>query len=121
MGNKNTMQEKVEKGEADHETKVGEQGTLMDVGPENKKEIVEAVQIYKRHQHDRIVSLKKECEWKEKIKALVKESDLLPQKDGTIKFNYDKVIIEITPRDELITIKEKKPKKPKKAKKKHSK
>lgn len=98
--------------------KVGknEQMDLMEVGPENGKPIIDAVRIYKRHQKDRLAALKLETEWKQKILALVKEAKLTPLKDGVIKFTYDKVIIKVTPRDVLITIKEVKPKKSKKGK-----
>lgn len=102
------MQKQVEK---------DEQMELMETGPENRQAIVDAVREYKKHQSVRLAELKKETEWKEKVKQLIKESDLKPLKDGKIKFNFGKVTVEVTPRDELITIKEKTPKKPKKAKK----
>ena len=111
MSKKNSMQEEVEK------TEKGEQINLIDIGPENGQAIIEAVRIYKGHQHDRLASLKLELKAKEKVKRLVKEAGLQHLPDGTIKFTYEKVAICIKPRDELITITEVKPKKPKKGKK----
>jgi len=93
----------------------GEQGALMDVGPENLEEIVKEVRIYKKHQRDRLAALKKEVAQKDKIKALVKEAELQRLKGGEIKFEADNAIICVTPQDDLITIKEKTAKKPKKA------
>lgn len=100
-----SMQEEVEK---------GEQMKLIDVGPENLGAIVKEVRIYKKHQADRLASLKLETKQKEKIKALVKEAGLQHLPDGTIKFEADHSIVCLTPQDELITIKEKAPKKTKK-------
>ena len=111
MAKKNSMQKEIKK------TEKGEQMDLMDTGPENRQAIVDAVREYKKHQSDRIASLKKELKWKDKVKKLILESDLKPLKDGRIKFTFSKVTVEVTPRDELITIKEEKPKKTKKPKK----
>ena len=94
----------------------GEQMPLMDVGPENNQEIVEAVRTYKAHQHDRIAAGKKEFEAKQKVLTLVKKSELKPLQNGVIKFTCENAEIEVTPRDVLITIKEKAHKKPKKKK-----
>ncbi len=94
-----------------NEVEVGEQIPLMDVGPENLKAIVKEVRIYKKHQHDRLASLKLEVESKGKIKAMVKEAELQRLKNGTIKFEADNAIICVAPQEDLITIKEKAPKK----------
>lgn len=106
MAKKNSMQKKVER------TEKGEQMPLMDVGPENNKEIVDAVRLYKVHQKDRLTAGKKEVDQKEVVKKLVLKSKLQPLKSGVIKFTCDNAEIEVTPRDVLITIKEVKPKKP---------
>lgn len=94
----------------------GEQGTLIEVGPENGEAIIAAVRVYKEHQTARLALLKKEIKSRNRVKALVKEANLTPLKDGTIKFTLDKVTICVKPRDELITITEEKPKKSKKKK-----
>ena len=108
MTKKNSMQKEVEK------TEKGEQMQLIDVGPENLKAIAAEVRIYKGHQKDRLAAGKKEFEQKEKIKKLVKETNLHRLQDGTIRFEADHAIVCLTPQDELITIKEKKPAKSKK-------
>lgn len=108
MTKKNSMQEQVEK---------DEQMILMETGPENLAAIVSEVRIYKKHQADRLSFLKKEVKQKEKIKALVKEAELQRLRDGTIKFEADGSDVCLTPQDDLITIKDKKPKKAKKVKK----
>lgn len=110
---KNTMQQEVEK------TEKGEQMPLMDTGPENLKEIVEAVRIYKAHQSDRLIAGKKEVKQRGKVRELVKNSDLQRLKDGRILFEADGSEVCVTPQDDLITIKDKKPKKAKKTKKKN--
>ena len=108
MAKKDSMQKQVKK---------EEQMALMDVGPENNKEIVDAVRIYKTHQKDRLAAGKKEVDQKEVVKQLVLKSKLQPLKNGVIKFTCDNAEIEVTPRDVLITIKEKKHKAQKKSKK----
>ena len=98
------------------ETEKGEQMTLIDVGPENFKEIVKEVRIYKKHQAARLAALKLEVEQKKKIRALVEAAALQRLKDGVIRFEADNAIVCISPQDDLITIKERKPKKSKKKK-----
>jgi hypothetical protein len=94
--------------------KAGEQLPLIDVGPKNLKQVLAAVQRYKKHQGDRLASLKAETKEKENVHALVKAAKLTPLKDGVIRFECDGNIISIEPRDEVIRIeKVKAPKKPK--------
>jgi hypothetical protein len=95
-----------------------EQMPLIEVGPENLEAIVKEVRIYKKHQFNRLSSLKKEVEQQKKIKTMVKEAGLQRLPDGTIKFEADNSIICLAPQDELITIKEKTTKKSKKSMKK---
>lgn len=92
----------------------GGQIPLMDVGPENNQEIVDAVRVYKGYQADRLAAGKKEFKAKEAVKALVLKSNLKPFKDGVIKFTCGNSEVAVTPRDILITIKEIKGKKTKK-------
>ena len=96
----------------------GEQLNLIDVGPENLKEIAKEVRIYKGHQHDRLVAGKKEIKSREKVRAMVKEANLQRLPNGNIKFEADNAIICISPQEDLITIKEKTAKKAKKGMKK---
>ena len=88
-------------------TPKGEQIPLIEVGPENLKHIVKEVRQYKYHQKQRLFHLKKECEQKEKVKALIAEAHLQRLKDGNIKFEAEGAIVCVTPQDDLITIKDK--------------
>lgn len=89
------------------ETKeVGEQIDLIDVAPENAKEIIAAGRIYKKAQVARSRALKNEVEQKGKVIQLVRESKIPPQEGGVIKFTYEGVTISVTPRDELVRVQE---------------
>jgi len=85
----------------------GEQLDLIDVQPENAKTIVHAARLYKKFQAARLTALDKEVEQKRQVLELVKAAKLQPLDGGKIKFEYDGVIISITPRDELVTVKDK--------------
>lgn len=80
---------------------------LIDVSPKNAKPIVAEARLYKKFQTARIASLKKEVEQKQEILALVREAKLQPLEGGKIKFEFDNVLVSVTPRDELVTVKDK--------------
>ena len=84
----------------------GEQLDLIDVAPENAKPIIAAARLYKKYQKARLASLKDEIGQKQKILSLVKEAKLTTLEGGKIRFKYDGVTISITPRDELVKVKE---------------
>ena len=91
----------------------GEQLPLIDVEPENLKEILARVRIYKGYQKVRLSSLKSETAEKQNIHELVSAANLKPLSDGVIRFECDGKIVEILPRDEVIRIRDaKKTKKP---------
>ena len=79
---------------------------LIDVEPENMKEILGRARLYKEAQTERIAWLVQEKEHKQAILTLVKEAELKPLENGVIRFHCDGVIISITPRDELVQVKE---------------
>lgn len=91
----------------------GEQLDLIDVAPENAKAIVAAARVYKMRQKERLDALKKEIAEKQKVLALVKEAKLKPLESGIIRFTCEGFTISITPRDELIKVKEEAPQEPK--------
>jgi hypothetical protein len=101
---KKSMEETVEKEEAAHS---GEQLELIDVLPENAKPIIAAARLYKKFQAARMAALDKETKQKQVVLNLIHEAKLQPLEGGKIKFEHDGVIISVTPRDELIKIKEK--------------
>lgn len=83
-----------------------EQLDLIEVKPENSKEMVEVVKRYKAAQSQRMEALGREVAEKQKLLALIKKAKLQHLDDGRIQFRVDRLIITVTPRDELIRIKD---------------
>lgn len=84
-----------------------EQIQLIDTTPENKKEILKVARQYKATQSDRVHALAEEKKLKAQLIELIKEAGLKPIDDsGTIRFKIEEVLISITPRDELVQVKE---------------
>ena len=79
---------------------------LIETLPENIQEIVDVALEYQECKQGRINILKKEVELKAKISEMVKKAGFQPLKDGVIRFRHDGVLVSITPRDELIKVKE---------------
>lgn len=98
MSKKSSMQKEVEK---------GEQLDLIDVTPKNAKPIIAVAREYKQHQRARMKAGAKEEECKKKILDMVNKANLQRLEGGKIKFEYDGVMISITPRDELVQVKDK--------------
>ncbi|KKN73497.1 hypothetical protein LCGC14_0400730 [marine sediment metagenome] len=86
------------------ENQSGEQLDLIDVAPENAKAIIRAARLYKELQATRITALNKEITQKAEVLQLVKAAKLQPLEGGKIKFEYDNVVVSITPRDELVKV-----------------
>ena len=86
----------------------GEQMDLIDVAPENSKEIVAAAKVYKKHLAARLQALSKEVEAKNNLRELIRKSGAKPLASGKIKLQADGFIITVTPKDELIQVTEKK-------------
>lgn len=97
MTKKSSMQEEVEK---------GEQLDLIDVAPKNAKAIIAAARIYKKLSAARQNALVNEVKQKTEILRLVRAANITPLDGGKIKFKYDGVTISVTPRDELVQVKE---------------
>ena len=97
MTKKDSMQEEVEK---------GEQIDLIDVAPENAKAIIAAGRIYRKLVLVRQKAGSKEIVQKAEVLRLVKEAKLQTLDGGKIRFTYDGVTISVTPRDELVQVKE---------------
>jgi len=85
---------------------VGVQLEMLDVKPKNSKEITKAARLYKKYQADRQTALSREVEQKQKILELVKAEHLQPLESGKTTFKVDGMIISVTPRDELVTVKD---------------
>jgi len=84
----------------------GEQLDLIDVGPENLKEIIPVARAYKKIISERVTLTAQEVKLKEKIKKFVHESGLKRLPDGSFKFKSDGVLITVTPQDEKVKVKE---------------
>jgi len=84
----------------------GEQLDLIDINPENAKEIVAIARQYKKHQAARMEAGSKEKTKKEELKAFIRDANLQPLEDGKYRLRLAGLLIEMTPRDELITVKE---------------
>lgn len=86
--------------------KSGKQLELIDVLPKDARPIVEAARIYKEYLRERQAALAEEVKHKKIVLDLIKKAELQPLKDGVIRFTCDGVTISITPRDELVKVKE---------------
>ena len=87
-------------------TTSGEQLDLIDITPENGKAILAIAKDYKKAVAARMRMGEKEVELKGKLLELIKKENLARLENGSIRFRLDGVIITVTPRDELIKVKE---------------
>jgi multidrug resistance efflux pump len=87
-----------------NESAAGEQLDLIEVAPENAKKIVAVARKYKSAQAERLAALEVEVAEKQNLLELVRQAKL-PLVDGKIKFKTDGYIITVTPRDELVKVK----------------
>ena len=84
----------------------GEQLDLIkDYQPKNKKEILRVARKYKASQCARMEAAAVEAEMKEKLLAVVKAANIVPDADGCYKFRVDGCTITVKPRDELVQVK----------------
>ena len=88
------------------EETTGEQLDLIDVAPKNAKVIIGAARIYKKLADARQNALRKEVEQKAEVLRLVRAAKITPLDGGKIRFTYDGITISVTPRDELVQVKE---------------
>jgi hypothetical protein len=84
----------------------GEQGMLMEVGPEGMEKIRPHVEACCKAKAARKRAWDKVIEEKENIRLLVLEENLSPAPDGKIAFKCDGVTVEVTPRTEQVDLKE---------------
>ena len=79
---------------------------LIDVAPEHSSEIVECAKKYKAAQSKRVEYLNEEKAQKERLLSLIDDENLERLEDGRIRFTVDGYTITVTPRDELVQVKE---------------
>lgn len=85
----------------------GEQMDLLDVSPENLKEIIPVAKQYRKAVKRRMVALEEETQLKGQILNLIKDAKFSRLADGSIKFRCDGMLITVTPRDELVRVNDK--------------
>lgn len=84
----------------------GQMDLIPNVGSENGKEILKVARQYQALKTKRIAALEDEVSKKQELLELIHNAGLKPMDDGKIKFTCEKVVITVTPRDELIKVKE---------------
>jgi len=87
--------------------KKGEQLELIDVQPENVKAIIPVARLYKKSQAARQKHLAEETKLKQQIIELVDAANLQPLKGGVIRFEYEGVMVSVTPQERQVKVKEK--------------
>jgi len=88
------------------ESTSGEQLDLIDVTPEHGAAILAIAKDYKKAVAARMRMGEKEVDLKGKLLELIKKENLAQLENGSIRFRLDGIIITVTPRDELIRVKE---------------
>ena len=83
-----------------------EQMDLIDVSPENSKGIIACAKRYKTAQATRIAALNDEKAEKHNLLELIEKEHLSRTEEGKIQFTVDGMTITVTPRDELVQVKE---------------
>ena len=91
---------------AKKDSQTGEQGMLLDVGPKQSKEITKVAKSYRGAVVRRMAALEEEKALKAQLLGMVKHEKLKPMDDGSIQFHVDGIFIKVTPRDELIQVRE---------------
>ena len=103
---KSRMQKQVEKDE--QQTTQGEQGYLLEVGPEGMEKIRPFVKECAKQQKIRQTAWAKIVDAKENIAAIVHEENLEPAPNGKITFKCDAVEVIVTPQKDKVEVKESK-------------
>lgn len=98
------------KSSEDSEVEVGEQMELIDVSPENLAEIKPVAKQYRAAVKRRMKAGEAEQELKQQLLAHVldgvKAGKITRLPDGSIRFKCDGMTISVTPRDELVKVKD---------------
>ena len=88
------------------ESTSGEQMDLIDVTPKELKRILPIAKEYRRVVKQRVKLTAKEVTLKGQILEEVKKAKLPRLDDGSVRFKCDGITISVTPRDELVKVKE---------------
>lgn len=79
---------------------------ISDVRPENEKQIARVALDYRAVRQERVFALESEKQQKAKLLQLIKDANLTPMAGGKIRFHADGLLITVTPRDELVHVKD---------------
>jgi len=84
----------------------GAQLDLIDVTPEYLAEIKPVARRYRAALRARLDALEEETAAKQELLSLIKASNPSRLPDGSIRFRCDGYLISVTPRDELVKVKD---------------
>lgn len=84
----------------------GEQLQLLEVSHPSAKKITSIARAYKKIVRERVELTSEEVELKGKLRQAVRETDMKPDAEGIITFKCGKITVTVTPRDELIRVKD---------------
>ena len=84
----------------------GEQGSLIDVQPQNAKEILKAAQEFKKASLKKTKAKEAEDACKATLLDLVKEAGLQPLENGVIQLRIAGTVITVTPKEDGVKVKE---------------
>lgn len=82
----------------------GTQGILLDVVPDNAKDILAIAKRYKSAQRDRMEAGREEAKFKVDLGDAIRRSDMKADKDGKYEFTINGYKISLIPRDEVIKV-----------------
>jgi tRNA1(Val) A37 N6-methylase TrmN6 len=82
------------------------QMALIDVAPENIAKIIPVAKKYRLAVRRRMKVQEEEVALKTELLELVKESKAVRLADGSIRFRCEDMTITVTPRDELVKVKD---------------
>jgi len=91
---------------AKRKPKSDNQPALIDVGPKQSKKIAKKAKAYRAVMLERQSILEQEIQLKKELLGLIGEEHLQRTEGGKIQFRVDGMTITVTPRDELVRIKE---------------
>ena len=78
---------------------------LIDVEPENKKNLLRAARTYRKAKAARVEATAEEVKWKKKLLDEIEKSEIKANEDGSKRFKCGGLMISVEPRDELVKVK----------------